>query len=229
MIKISELESIEKEFISIFNIVTGDDLNIEDCRILANKIFFLNSKKDHLFAEWKASIKSQEKKNSIISLFQIAIYIVCLVMCMASPIFFTIAIANLLLMRINITKITQEQTEIDMALEKAQSMIPLMDNCITFLNKKIDLACLTSTFNQGKGEKTVQNLENMKLMAVNDLINLCIYEGIPYLSLETGDNEIAIRILQSDLDTEETDLNKLIAMAREKVQNELNFTRTLHK
>ncbi len=229
MDEIFELESLEKEFTSIYDAVISDDLDIEECRKLSNKLMLLHKSMNDLGLELSITIKKNAKKRFIVATIQLVISLICLIMCQAFPVVLFVSIANFWIVHKNLKKTVQERKGYTEIFEQRQKMIPLINNCTTFLNKKVDLACNVSEAEQNKEQKEEVNEQNVKLMAANDSIYFCVYNGLPFIAFDEELMDLAIKILQTDLGTEETDIDKLITMAREKVQKESKFTQTLHK
>lgn len=226
-----ELERLENEFTNVYDDLMNDELNIEECRKLLNKLVLLNTNMDDLFAKLIIKLRKKEKKNFIVFIIQFLISLICLIcvtVCNTPLIFSAIALANLVGLVKNVKSTKQEKKDFVKIFKKGQSMTHLIKNCGTFLGQKIKLACNITQVDQNKEQDDVIN-EQVMLMTVNNIIYYCIYNDQPYLPFDEEQKEIAIRILQTDLDTEEKDLDKLMIIATEKLQKDLNFTRTLHK
>lgn len=224
------LESIEKELTSLFNNVTRQKLTIEECRNLFNKLINLKTKRDFLCNELNTEWNKKKKRYMISFVIHIVVMALGWFMCFVSPILLLVPLANGLFMFNTYEKIMQETRVVLNKNEKLQRMSPLIHNCCNFLSRKINLACNVSEIEQNKEQKDEENIQNAKLMVVNNLIYSCVYGDKPFKGIDEDKVELAIKILQNDFNTNETDLDKLVSLAKEKVQNDyLNFVRTLCK
>ncbi len=240
---ILEFENIKKEISEIFDRVMSDELSIEECRNLLNKLVFLCSKSDALSLNFLKELKVNGKKRSKKSLIFLIIQIVLLILSfiklivptffIPSPVISVLILCNVINMYKNNLK-TKKDNDVEHEMTKnfvseSEKLDVLINNCIRFLNKKIELVCGAPEEKEISEEKLDEMYQNFNLMFVNNLIISLIYNDGTIDEISPGMEKIAVSILQTDLQTDECDLNVLIKMARSKVKNELDFTRTLHK
>lgn len=222
------VEDIKNELIDIYNVVIRkENVSIERCRLLENKLFLLKKKLENLQLNYQRETDKIEVLKNIIRLLVVLLGLGTAIMMFVNPLFAILICAiNFLFSKLASESIKNIGVDYVSKLSSINELGPLYENCNTFLGKRKVEALNRNYYADDTYEEEISE-KDIIVLAI-DLVNLAIYGDVAF-DIPPELQNIAVRILQMNLNSEESDLCVLIEMARKKVKNEINLTQSLQR